>query len=277
MSASRAPDLQPLIDEPTEASRAVLFAHLAHSVAGVRARAAEGLLKLYATRRYRGGLARDFGSEAEAILTRAMDELRALIGEPKTPAWTRFTNSLVMDMDAWRDGAGYDLASLHEMSEIERGAIREMIKTRLRQANRSPDWRDLEAAKALEAHEVLEELTEDSDAQVRLRAKSLVGSADDVAAEVSRTLRSSRDEDAVSRALDHVANHPTDDVKKALLARVRKVDAHFINAAMVLLEVFSGVEDAWAERPFLFEVQAQGSKGPLMKQLLARVGSSKQS
>jgi hypothetical protein len=39
----------------------------------------------------------------------------------------------------------------------------------------------------------------------------------------------------------------------------------------VMLEVFGGVDDAFAERPFLFEVQEQGRDGELMKELIARV------
>ena len=264
--------LQAAIDQPNEASRALLFAHLAHAHAAVRAKAAEGLLALYATQRFRGGLARDFGQQPEAILTRCLDELRALIGEPQTPAWTRFVNSLAIDFDAWHDGTGYDIAALHEMSDAERGAIRELIKTRLRDRSRTPDWRDLEAAKALEELPAIAALTDAPDPQLRLRAKLLVADEREIAAELVRTLTGSTDEDAVSRALDHVASYATAAVREALIARVRKVDGSFIPAAMVLLEVFGNVEDAWAERPFLFQVQEQGPQGPLLKQLLARVG-----
>jgi hypothetical protein len=56
-----------------------------------------------------------------------------------------------------------------------------------------------------------------------------------------------------------------------VIARVRKIDSQFIVAAMVMLEVFGGVDDAFAERPFLFEVQAQGRDGELLEKLLARV------
>src|SRR5690242_4290596 len=109
------PAINATIDAPTAETRALLFAHLANSKAAVRAKAAEGLLKLYATARHRGGLARDFGTEPEAILKPWLDELRELIGEPKSEAWTRFVASLEMDMDKWRDGTGYDLAALREM------------------------------------------------------------------------------------------------------------------------------------------------------------------
>jgi hypothetical protein len=265
------PTLQAAIDAPTPETRAVLFAHLANSKAAVRAKAAEGLLKLYATQRHRGGLARDFGSEPEAILMRQLDELRELIGEPKSGAWTRFVSSLEMDMDAWRDGTGYDIAALRDMKDIERGAIREMIATRLGNKNRGADWRDLEAAEALGQNDVIAGRADDDDPRTRLRVKEALGDTESVVAELCETIANSRDSDAVSKALDHVTNYPVEAVKQAVITRVRKVDSQFIYASMVMLEVFGGVDDAFAERPFLFEVQEQGKDGELMNKLIARV------
>jgi len=261
------------IDAPTPETRALLFAHLADAKAAVRAKAADGLLKLYATQRYRAGLARDFGSEPEAILMRCMDELRELIGEPRSDAWTRFVASLEMDHDKWRDGIGYDIAALREMNEIERGAIREMIATRLGNLNHGADWRDLEAAEALGMKDAIAGRADDADPRTRLRVKQALGDAEAVVAELCETIAASRDAGAVSKALDHVADYPTDAVKQAVITRVRMVDSQFIYASMVMLEVFGGVDDAFAERPFLFEVQEQGRDGPLMEKLIDRVTS----
>jgi hypothetical protein len=44
-----------------------------------------------------------------------------------------------------------------------------------------------------------------------------------------------------------------------------------VNSAMVLLEVFGDVADAWGERPFLFRIQSEGARGVLLKELLAKV------
>lgn len=259
------------IEAPSPESRALLFANLANRVAAVRAKAAEWLLKQYATRRHRGGLARDFGSEPEGILMRQLDELRELIDEPKSEAWTRFVSSLEMDQDSWRDGTGYDIAALAEMKEIERGAIREMIATRLSNKNRRADWRDLEAAQALELKDAIAGRADDDDPKTRIRVKEALGETDALVAELCDTIANSNEPDAVSRALDHVSNYPTDALKQAVITRVRKVDGQFIWASMVLLEVFAGVEDAFAERPFLFEVQEEGGNGPLMERLFGRV------
>lgn len=265
------PALQRLIDEPTPATRGLLFAHLANSNAAVRAKGADGLLKLYATRPHRDGLARDFGSDPEAILAPCLDELRDLIDEPKSEAWARFVSSLEMDIDAWRDGTGYDLAALGQMNEIERGAIREMIATRLGNLNHPVDWRDLEAATVLGLRESLARRTDDADPRTRLLAKEALGDSAAVIAELCDAIANGGNADVVSKALDEVANYPNEAVRQAVITRVRKVDSHFITASMVMLEVFGGVEDAFAERPFLFEVQAQGKGGELMEQLIGRV------
>jgi hypothetical protein len=264
--------LQTAIDSPTSATRALLFAHLADNSAALRAKAAEGLLELYATtKRFRAGLARDFGKEPEAILTPVLDELRDLIGEPRTAGWSRFVRSMVVDLDAWREGLSYDLEALSAVSDVERGALRQLFKLRLGNRNRKPDWRDLDAARALGELDAVAQLSDDPDADIRLRSKLIAGTTSDVADELVRILRTSREADAVSNVLDHVSTHATDAVKEALIERVAMVDANFINAALVLLEVFGDVTDAWAERPFLFKVQAEGPGGTLLKALLGHI------
>lgn len=265
------PALYDVIDNPTPASRAVLFAHLANAVAAVRARAADGLLKLYAKQPHRAGLSRDFGSEPEAIRMPCLDELRALIDEPQSGAWPLFIASLELDQDAWRDGTGYNIAALAEVNEIERGAIREMFATRFGKSNHGVDWRDCEVATALDMKDALAKRLDDGDPQTRLRAKEALGLTDDLVAEICDVLANSTHRDTVSKTLDRVADHPTEAVKQALIARVRKVDDQFIYSSMVLLQVFGGVEDAFAERPFLFDVQEQGADGELMQRLIGRV------
>ena len=262
--------LQAAIDDPDDTTRALLFSLLANSQAEVRAKAAEGLLKLSAKQRFRDGLARDFGNEPEAVLTHLLDEIRVSIDEPRTDAWTRFLASMIVDYDSWREGTGYDIAALNDMSDTERGALRELIRTRLSNRSRSPDWRDLEAAKALDLTAAMKSPPADADPHVKLHATELLGSDAELEQALCRTLRGARADDAVARALEQVEDHATPDVRDALIARVQKIDAHFIPAAMVLLEVFGKAEDAWAERAFLFKVQQQGAAGDLMKELLAR-------
>jgi len=252
------------------AARRALFAYLAAGKAAIRAKAAQNLIERFAgEKRLRGGLARDFGSEPNAVFTPLLDELREATGIAKTEAWTRFVRSTVIGLDQWRDGIGYDLEALAGVTDEERGVLRQLFRTRLTDDNYSIDWRELEAVAALGDIELLEQLKGHSAGEIRLRVSRLLGASDSTEGELCRIL--SRKGGQLGRALDLVPAHPTENVRKALTARVRMVDEHFVPAAMVLLEVFGNVDDSWAERPFLFRVQEEGAKGPLMKQLLGRV------
>lgn len=262
--------LQAAADPSDLAARKALFAYLASGRAAIRAKAAQSLLDRFAAdKRLRGGLARDFGSEPNAVLTPLLDELREATGTPKSEAWARFLRSTVIGLDEWRDGIGYDLAALEAMTDEERAIIRQWLRTRLTDGNHTIDWRELEAAGALDDTELLESLQKHADGSVRLKVAQLLGAAGAEEDEICRAL--SGKSGNVSRALDLVSEYPTARVKKALVARVRKVDDHFIYAAMVLLEVFGKVADSWDERPFLFRVQEEGAGGPLMKELLSRM------
>jgi hypothetical protein len=264
--------LQTAVDRPTARSRDVLFAGLAAARAAWRARAAEGLLKLFAQNAPdHKVLARPFGTSADAIFTPAMGALRNRVGIPPSEAWVRFVASTHQTYDTWHDGLGYDLVALAHLPPIEQGLIREWLHTKLSDRQRQPELRELEAAAALGEEELLSALTRHPEPDIRLRAKDLLAKPGDVAQELCRTFARSRSAEAVLDALDLVATNATPEVRVALVKRVSKVDSTFINSALTLLEVFGGVEDAWSERPFLFRVQSEGAGGPLLKELLARV------
>ena len=65
-----------------------------------------------------------------------------------------------------------------------------------------------------------------------------------------------------------IPSYPSKAVKGALIKRLRINDDYFVSAAMRFLTVFAGLDDGWAERPFLFRVKEEGADGPLMKELL---------
>jgi hypothetical protein len=265
--------LRNAVEEPGSGSRETLFAGLAASRAAWRVRAAEGLLKLCSEEgsRHRE-IARPFGQSVDAILTPPMDELRKLVDIPRSEAWTAFLASTPMDYDAWHDGNGFDLDAIARMPAIEQNLLRQWLHTKLRDRQRRIELREIEAAAALGEAELLSTLARHPDSDVRLRAKELLKKPDEVANELTRTLAKSRSEDDVLHALDLVSSNATPSVRAALIKRVSKVDSTFINCAMVLLEVFGGVADAWNERPLLFRIQAEGARGSLLKELLARIG-----
>ena len=267
------PTLQTVETAAGQHDRPRLFACLAANYAAVRAKAAETLLKLHVLpgQRMRGGLARDFGGEPDAITKPLFTELAGFIGWQPTPAWTRFLSSLVIGMDEWRDGIGYDLDALAAMNPEERAMIRQWMRSRLSDPNHSIDWRELEAAAALGDTELLDTLTKHPENDIRLRVQQLLGDGAAVEKELCRALEETGDLGELSRALDMIPSYPSKAVKRALIKRLRKNDDYFVPAAMTLLTVFAGL-DEWAERPFLFRVKEEGPDGPLMKQLLDKAG-----
>lgn len=263
--------LRKAIEQPRPASRDILFSALASERAAWRARAADALVSLYSVEGSNPRpIGRQFGASVDAIFTPVLDDLRARIGMPRSDHWPAFLASTEMDYDTWRDGVGFDLDALGRMPPAEQNLVRQWLHTKLRDRQRDIDFRELEAAAALQENELLTSLRRHPDANVRLRVKELLKQPDDVEAELCRTLSRSRSEDDVLRALDLVPGHATAKVRDALIQRVKKVDETFINAAMVLLEAFCGVTDAWPERPFLFKVQSEGARGPSLAELLAR-------
>jgi hypothetical protein len=260
-------------EHPHRGSRGILFAGLASARAGWRARAAESLLRLYSRTEPSAfrALGRPFGESADAIFTPALDDLRARIDEPASEAWKTFAASTPMTFDAWHDGESFDLTALLSMPLIEQNLVRQWLHTKLSDAMKVPGFREMEAAAALDETDLLKSLARHEDADIRLRARDLLKNPDDIANELCGTLARSRHEEDVLRALDLVPSHATPEVRAALVKRVSKVDGTFINSAMVLLETFGGVKDAWNERPFLFRIQSEGARGPLLKELIARV------
>ena len=256
--------------EAAQESRPALFACLAASGAAVRAKAAETLLKLYAGRhKPRGGLARDFGGEPDAVVKPLFAELAAAIGWQPSAAWAKFRASLVLDMEQWRDGTGYDLEALGAMHPEERSMIRQWLRSRLSDRGHSIDWRELETAAALDDTELLQSLAKHEERDIRLRVQRLLGNEAEVEKELCRVYRETEDLGEIARAAPLVTHHPTEKVKQAMMARLRKNDDFFVPVAMTMLEVFVGV-DSWAERPFLFRVKEEGPQGPLMKELLQK-------
>lgn len=248
-----------------------LFSCLAARPAAVRAKAVETLLRMRAPgQRTRGGLARDFGYDPDAVIKPLFVELAGVIGWQPSPAWSKFLASLTIGLDEWRDGIGYDVASFAAMHPEERGMIRQWLRTRLTDVGHMIEWRELEAANALGDSEVLRSLADHHARDVRLRVQSLLGNSADIEAELCGVLREANDRGEIVRAEMLIPSHPTAAVKAALLDRLAKNDSYFVTLAMTMLEVFEGA-DGWAERPLLFRIQEQGAEGPLMQQFLERV------
>lgn len=65
---------------------------------------------------------------------------------PRNPsdAYTRFKRSMMLDYDAWKEGAPYDVPALAEITDEERDLLTDELCEKS-----SLDWRDVEALRAL--------------------------------------------------------------------------------------------------------------------------------
>lgn len=81
-------------------------------------------------------------------------------------AFERFRASMIIGLDAWRDGTGYDLAALREMTAEELQSARVLLQSR-------NDWRDAEALAAIAFIEQQRSLTPDDDTKLGLKADAV--------------------------------------------------------------------------------------------------------
>jgi len=129
-----------------------------------------------------------------------------------------------LSMDDWRDGIGYDVAALAEITPEERSAAVEVLAEHLRDYG---DWRDVEALAAIDIPEAREEMrraTQHSNHQVRLRAaEKLEESGEDAGLEdqIIEALRGSAIFYGLTQALELAEEHPTDRIKATLLEVAR--------------------------------------------------------
>ncbi|NJN40797.1 MAG: hypothetical protein HC807_08320, partial [Gammaproteobacteria bacterium] len=160
------------------------------------------------------------------------DELSAVIGWATHPAeWKRFLASLDIGFDQWHDGTGYDLEALAAMNAEERAMIRQWLRSRVSSALFEVEWRDLEAANALGDSELLESLRNHPHRETRLRVKNLLADRGGVEQEICRSIREATTLGELSRSLALVPDHPTADVKQAIIARLRQNDQWFVSTA----------------------------------------------
>jgi len=73
-----------------------------------------------------------------------------------TSAHDKFRNSMILDMDAWREGTGYDLDAYDRMTPEEK----QQILVELRE-KRSLDWRDMEVLARDNSKESFDRLRDD--------------------------------------------------------------------------------------------------------------------
>jgi hypothetical protein len=176
--------------------------------------------------------------------------------EPESAAYRAFVASMQISYSDWRDGAGYDLEALRQITDNERGAVVETLSGRIAS---TPNWRDVEALAEIEtpaARDALRRALEASDAQTRLRAAEILteaGEAADLEGVIIEALRESELFGGLSQALDLAAEHPSPRIQETLLelslSGHREQRVHCAALALYLGGQASEPFD-WEHRPF---------------------------
>jgi hypothetical protein len=161
-------------------------------------------------------------------------------------------------LDDWREGTGYNLDALAEVTGSEQD---ELVNVLAEQLNSKPDWRQAEALAAIgspQAVQVLHAAMKTVNPEVRIHvAEQLaeMGEPADLEGAIIEALRHARLSNGLSYAIDTAEQHPSPRIQEALLelALNGNEDQRFHCAALALY-LGGKAEEAfdWNHRPFFF-------------------------
>ena len=187
------------------------------------------------------------------------DLLEKNINTQPSAAFVRFLSSMIIGLEEWREGTGYDLRALDELKPDERAAIESELMKHLADPG---DWRDVEALAALATPTALaavEKARRHPDREIREHAINYV---------LEKNPHDPKIEDDVVRAvkkgnLNLAERCPTARVKRALLDCARSADAATrVSAAGLLMYLCGQAAEPfdWDQRPFFLRFGADDPK-----------------
>lgn len=192
-----------------------------------------------------------------------------------SPLLDRFSETLAMNQDRWRDGTGYALELLDEANAEERAAIESLILSRAVR-----DWRDVEVLAVLDspaARRRLREVYESGDESLRL---ALVTHAADQLGEeeacgiLITVLKEKGIHDGLTGALLVIEEYHPAPVMEALLeaARDREGPVAAECAAMLLyLYGLASSPHGFEDRPFLLRFHEEAERSSAFSELCGRI------
>lgn len=157
-------------------------------------------------------------------------------------AYQRFVDSMPMNLDRWRDGIGYDLAALEEMTPAERESVETLLLSRSNE-----DWRDIDALAALGSERATNRLRLIAAEAPLAMALVVLDKAPELleretaARIVERAFESASTPEALSRATDLAETHHSPAVVGAILRRIVVADGPAAYDLGALLLVIHGV------------------------------------
>lgn len=173
-----------------------------------------------------------------------------------SPAYEKFLKSMKLDYDDWRDGNGYDLEALEDITDSERAAAVKLLAERLES---DPDWREVEALGAIAtpaARKAIRSAVEHADLETRMRAAEQLielGETADLEGTIIEALRNTAMENGFSQAIDMDEEHPTPRIRETLLdLALNGTEEQRIHSAALALYLGGKAEEAfdWNHRPF---------------------------
>lgn len=197
-----------------------------------------------------------------------------------SPAYTSFVSSMNVTVDKWREGIGFDLAALGNVSSSERDLL---VKTLAERLEASGDWREIEALGTIGTPEAKEEIRRaiaHGSAETRLYAAeqlAKMGEPADLENAIIGALRETRLFGGLSRALDMAEEHPGPRIQETLLdLALNGVEEQRIHCAALALYLGGKAEEAfdWNHRPFFlrFGDDDRNVQIEAYKELCSRLG-----
>ena len=187
------------------------------------------------------------------------DILEKNVDTQPSAAFARFLKSMTIGLEEWREGTGYDLSCLNEMTPDERTAVERKLIEHLADP---ADWRDVVALAALATPTALaavEKARKHPDPEIREHAIEHV---------LEKNPQDPKIEADVVRAvkqgdIELAEQCPTPRVKRALLDCARAADATTrVNAAALLMYLCGQAAEPfdWNQRPFFLRFGEEDPK-----------------
>ena len=190
----------------------------------------------------------------------------------------RFLASMERNLERWRDGIGYDLAALGEMTAEERAGVEAMLLAR-----DPPLWCDLEALAQLDtpaARRAIQAALRHRDPAVRGAAlrhgKAVIGDAERLLG-IRRALEEAEFFDGLSEALETIERfHPPEVIDLLLAALLRREGEVAVHVAALLCFLHGQAAEPfdWQHRPFYlrFAEEDPDLRQAVFRDLCARIG-----
>jgi len=174
-----------------------------------------------------------------------------------SPAYQTFLGSMKIGLNEWREGIGYDLGALENVSDLERDELVQMLGERLK---RTPDWREVEALGAIgtpAARAILRTFVNRVDRETRLHIEEelvRLEEPSDLEGAIIDALRHTNLGSGLSAAIDRAEWNPTPRIRETLLDLSLNGDDEEkrINCAALALYLGGKADEAfdWNHRPF---------------------------